>query len=184
MLFRDKIPQSPSWAPSWNQGFLTARGHAGYEAYGSALSAALHSRLTPAAQAAVLVSLQNEFFLRGDAYPFNRHNITLKMADGVEYNMSVPADRQQAADVNTNLWAQRTRAAIRTSLPNTLVTVGVFTFFAVQKVGPNGLIQSGCGGLQAALDDRYIDRTILPNEFIQSRYHRIKVLNQPITTAH
>ena len=97
------------------------------------------------------------------------------MADGVEYNMSVPADRQQAADANTNLWAERTRAAIRTSLPNTLVTVGVFTFFAVQKAGPNGLIQSGCGGSGAAPapNDRFTDHPTLPNDLIQSRYRRM-----------
>ena len=35
------------------------------------LAAALKARLAPASQAATLVSLQNEFFLDGSAYPFN-----------------------------------------------------------------------------------------------------------------
>ena len=170
-------------------------------AYGSALGAALHSRLTPAAEAAVLVSLQNEFFLKGDAYPFNKHDITLKMADGVEYNMNLTADRQQAADANTNLWAERTRAAIRTSLPNTLVTVGVFTFFAVQKAGPNGLILRGCGestdgskhgskhgstdgskdGSKAAAEEWSNGRPIFPNDLIQSRCRGTPVASHTLT---
>ena len=35
---------------------------------------------------------------------------------------------------------RQARVAIRTHLPSTLVTAGVFTFKAVQKPGPNGLI--------------------------------------------
>ena len=68
----------------------------------------------------------------------------LKFADGVSYDLGSPTDRQQAADANTNLWARRARAAIRAHLPSTLVTAGVFTFNAVHKTGPNGLILAAC----------------------------------------
>ena len=68
----------------------------------------------------------------------------LKFADGVSYDLGSPTDRQQAADANTNLWARRARAAIKAHLPATLVTAGVFTFNAVQKTGPNGLILAAC----------------------------------------
>jgi hypothetical protein len=113
--------------------------------YATQLAIALKQRLTPAVQAAVLVSLQNEFSLDGNSFPFSSHNVTVKLADGHEYDMSSAKDRQQAADSNTNLWAQQGREGVRTHLPSSLVFVGVFTFAAVGKKGPNGLIQNGCG---------------------------------------
>ena len=141
-----QIPQDAAWsAGGWNTNFLTKRGHAAYEKYGSLLAAGLAARLSPAAQQATLVSLQNEFFLNGNQYPFTSHNTTVdSLADGVAYNMALPKDRQQAADANTNSWAAKLRTAIRSHLPSTLVTVGVFTYNAVQKQGPNGLLAPGC----------------------------------------
>ena len=106
----------------------------------------------------MLVSLQNEFFLQGDSFPFSLHNITVRAADGIEYNMAEPAQRQQAADANTNLWASKTRAAIRAHLPKTMVTVGVFTFNAVQKSGPNGLMLDGCNpAIPPADPEKHVD---------------------------
>jgi hypothetical protein len=142
----DAIPQAAEWgAGGWNTNFLTARGHAAYEKYASLLAAGLKARLAPGAQHAVVISLQNEYFLQGDLYPFSSHNTTVdSLADGVSYNMALPKDRQQAADANTNAWAAKLRAAIRTHLPATLVTAGVFTFHAVGKAGPNGLLFPGC----------------------------------------
>merc|ERR1712232_732277 len=43
-------------------------------------------------------------------------------------------------DSNVNLWASRTRKAWKEKLPNSLVTVGVFTYHAVGKLRSNGLI--------------------------------------------
>lgn len=98
-----------------------------------------------ATQRVVLILLQNEFFLRGDLYPFSSHNTTVNtLADSVAYNMALPKDRQQAADANTNAWAMKLRTAIQAHLPSTLVTVGVFTYYAVHKKGPNGLLVAGC----------------------------------------
>ena len=39
-------------------------------------------------QNAVLVSLQNEFFLMGHEYPFNVHSGAVKLADGITYDMA------------------------------------------------------------------------------------------------
>jgi hypothetical protein len=76
-------PDAPAWAPSWNRGFLTANGHVEYAAYADQLALGLKTRLTAAAQAAVMVSLQNEFFLQGNQYPFSDPAVTVKLADGV-----------------------------------------------------------------------------------------------------
>ena len=141
-----QLPPSPSAWRGWNSAFLTPNGHACWIAYATALGAALAARLHPAAQAATLVSLQNEFFLKGDEFPFDARTGTVAMADGHSYNMASASDRQQAADKNTNLWASRCRDALRASLPSTLVTVGVFTFAAVHKPGPNGLLLASCNG--------------------------------------
>jgi hypothetical protein len=137
-------PVTKEWHGSTNQGFLTPNGHAMYVEYASQLGAALKVRLPTQAQSAVLFSLQNEFSLQGNQYPFGTKNGTVQLADGATYDMAIASDRQQAADANTNLWAKRLRDVIRSHLPSALVTVGVFTFQAVHKAGPNGLLFDGC----------------------------------------
>ncbi len=141
-----QVPLPPEWenVGGWNAPFLTERGHTAYATYGKELGKGLQARLAPAKQRAILISLQNEFFLQGDIFPFSSHNTTVTMADGIAYNMAEPAQRQQAADASTNLWARLTRKAIREHLPESMVTVGVFTFDAVGKDGPNGLLLEGC----------------------------------------
>ena len=148
--FTQRLPaKGPEWADSWNAEFLTAAGQGAFAEYARLLGAGLAQRLPAAKQSAVLVSLQNEFFLRGDEFPFGVRNITVTLGDGVAYDMALASARQQAADANTNLWAQRARAAIRAHLPAALVTVGVFTFFAVGKTGPSGLLLDGCTAADA-----------------------------------
>ena len=153
------IPQDAAWGGGdWNTDFLTARGHVAYEKYADELSAGLKARLAPAAQQAVLFSLQNEFFIQGDAYPFSSHNTTVDtFADGVAYNMALPKDRQQAADANTNRWASKLRSAIRAHLPASLVTIGVFTYNAVHKAGPNGLLLDGCDPSKPSDPEKQVD---------------------------
>lgn len=150
----DSLPPLPAaWRQGgWNGAFLTRNHQAAWTAYASALASALAARLSPAARAATLVSLQNEFFLRGDEYPFSAAQPgghAAKVAgfgDGRAYDMAVASERQQAADANTNLWARSCAEAVRRHLPTSLVTVGVFTFAAVHKPGPNGLVAAGCEG--------------------------------------
>jgi hypothetical protein len=144
--FSSQLPPLPhEWAAAgWNRRFLTPRGHDAFVEYAGQLAAALRARLAPAARGATLVSLQNELFLNGDEYPFGVRSGSVTLADGETYDMGDAAQRQQAADANTNRWAQRARARIREELPGTPVTVGVFTFFAVHKDGANGLLHHGC----------------------------------------
>ena len=71
--------------------------------------------------------------------------------------MALSKDRQQAADANTNLWASTVGSAIRAHLPASLVTVGVFTYNAVQKAGPNGLLLDGCDPSKPPDPEKHVD---------------------------
>ena len=94
------MPIPPEWEGKGgkNVPFLTERGHAQWTAYGSALGKGLRARLAPAAQRAVLVSMQNEMFLEGDTYPYSSHNTTVTVATGTasgrKFDMAEPAQRQ------------------------------------------------------------------------------------------
>ena len=158
--FSHKFPDpGEEWSGAgWNAPFLTARGQGMFAEYGAQLASYLSDRLAVDTQNAVIISLQNEFFLYGDQYPFATMGKPVKLADGLTYDMSKPGDRQAAADRNTNLWARRTREQIRAHLPSSLVTVGMFTYWAVYKSGPNGLMHDGCqkdGNLTQQVDCRF-----------------------------
>ena len=129
--------------PGRNAQFLTQAGASAWIAYCEALAKALGTTLEPRAVDAVLVSLSNEFFLLGDAWPFDATSGSAATAAGT-FDMGVAADRQQAADANTGAWADGCRSALRAHLASTLVTVGVFTFAAVHKAGPDGLRPADC----------------------------------------
>lgn len=83
--------------------------------------------------------LENEVFLLGNAKPFSLTSGLVRTADGVSYDMSQPAARQQAADANVVNWANQLAAAVRAADPLTMVSASVFTYAAVGLAGPNGL---------------------------------------------
>lgn len=78
-----------------------------------------------------------------DVLPYSLHSGNITTADGNVYDMSSPASRQQSADANSVLWANSVAAAVRGSAPAAQVTVGLFTFAAVGKSGPNGMMPEG-----------------------------------------
>ena len=84
--------------------------------------------------------LENEVFLLGDKKPFSLSSGMVMTADGVSYNMAVPAQRQQAADANLVLWANSAAVAIRQIDPQAMVAASVFTYAAVGRTGANGLL--------------------------------------------
>eukprot|EP00936_MAST-01D_sp_MAST-1D-sp1_P002572 g2572.t1 len=155
----DAFPPLPKSWTGWNSPFLTVNHQAAWATYASELGVALAARLSPNARAATLVSLQNEFFLNGNQYPFTSR-ARVAFGDGATYDMSNASQRQQAADSNTNLWARRCRDAIREHLQDSLVTVGVFTFQAVGKAGPNGLLHPGCDGSSGGIIDSGSDLAV------------------------
>ena len=90
----------------------------------------MHTRLSPAQMNTIAVySIENEAFYTGTDLPFS--STTLKQvttADGMTYDMTDKASRQQCADANAVHWANTVFATIRQEHPGALATVGMFTF--------------------------------------------------------
>jgi hypothetical protein len=116
-----------------------------FSSYSGLFAEALAARLGTSSRASLLISLQNEFSLRGDEPPFSVPTRVAITAAG-DFAMDNPSSRQRAADANVVLWAEGCRREIRSRLPTSLVTVGVFTFGAVGKPGPDGLDPKWCAG--------------------------------------
>lgn len=83
--------------------------------------------------------IDNEAYLVGDQGPFDRTSGMVKTMNGLTYDMSRAADRQQAADANFVAYANLMVDAIHKVDPQALVTMGTFTFGAVGKPRPAGL---------------------------------------------
>lgn len=103
----------------------------------------LRRRVGPRLMSAFLaLQAQNEAFYTGDARPFSAKSGTVTPANGVTYDLAVDADRQQAADASAVEFARRIAATVRKSAePRLMVTIGMFTYQAVGKAGPNGFQQ-------------------------------------------
>lgn len=126
-----------------NIDFMSTAGVAAWHAYAAAVSAGLRERLPQPLHSSIIFSLQNEFSLLGDERPFNSTIGLVHTAAGA-FDMGSATSRQQAADANLLAWAEASCASLRTWLPHALVTVGMFTFAAVNKTGPNGLNLTAC----------------------------------------
>lgn len=111
---------------------------------------AMQSRLTSSQISAIMAyQLTNELYFSTDYKPFDALTFgdSVQTADGLTYQMSVPADRQQAADANMVHWATTVTNAVRTVDPDAMTSVGFFTYNAVGKSGPNGLLPLGTPGI-------------------------------------
>lgn len=84
--------------------------------------------------------LTNELALHNDLKPFSLTAGKITTADGNLYDMGVAAERQQCMDANVNNFANQMTAAIKAIDPDAMVTIGMFTFDAVGKPGPAGLL--------------------------------------------
>ena len=101
--------------------------------------------------------IQVEVFVTNDSQPFSLHSGTVTTADGRSYDMGSARSRQACMDENIVNWATQVSAAIRAEDPQALTTAGIFTYSAVHKPGPNGLVGS------AGSDPRFPAR-VLPLE--------------------
>jgi hypothetical protein len=119
------------------------------EAYVRMFLTAIRDRLGVALMSTMLgLQLDNEATWQTDARPFSRHSGTVKPANGIVYNMSKPADRQQAADASIVEYANRLTAVVRSVDPQLLTTIGMFTHRIVGRSGPDGMAhfcQNDCG---------------------------------------
>lgn len=128
-----------------NAPYLAASWARAWETFWAALARTLRHACRPSAQAAAIFSLQNELMLQGDEPPFDAHAGSVATAAGT-FSLGEAASRQQAADANLVLWADRGRSTLQAAWPAALVTVGMFTFAAVGKAGPDGLMRCSASG--------------------------------------
>lgn len=83
--------------------------------------------------------LQNEIYVFRSQKPYSMTSGMISPANGVNYYMNDPFDRQQSFDANVVRWANTAASAIRAIDPDAMVSTGVFTFAAIDKIGPDGL---------------------------------------------
>lgn len=110
----------------------------------------LRSRVGPELLSTVLAyQTDNEAYVVADKAPYNRMSGQVTTQDGLTYDMSNPTQRQQSADANFVVYANRMVDAVRSEDPAALVTMGMFTFGAVHRPGPQGMpgyCSSNCQG--------------------------------------
>ncbi|MEZ4698628.1 MAG: discoidin domain-containing protein [Rhodothermales bacterium] len=70
--------------------------------------------------------IRNEAFLENNQPPLNLSSGLITTANGMTYDMSVPAEKEQLIQDGFIYWANETRAAIREVTPNAIVTAGFF----------------------------------------------------------
>lgn len=113
------------------------------ETYVREFVTAIRDRLGSGLMSTLLgLQFDNEATWRTDLRPFSRHTGTVRPANGIVYDMSKPADRQQAADASIVEYANRMTAAARAVDPQLLTTIGMFTHRAVDRDGPDGMQHS------------------------------------------
>ncbi len=97
--------------------------------------------------------LDNEMSVRADEWPFNI-NGKIKLADGIEYDMTVRERRQAAFDNNYKLYANRMDKVIKSIDPETLTCTGLYTPYAVGKISNSAGVMLVEGDLPGG-DKRY-----------------------------
>jgi hypothetical protein len=121
----------------------------------------------------------NEAYVVGDKAPYNRMSGTVTTLDGLTYDMSDPTQRQQSADANFVVYANRMVDAVHRVDPEALVTMGAFTFGAAKKPGPQGMPTYCSTACSSAVDYRY------PARFRSlSAWSRLSFLDLHIYPAH
>lgn len=127
------------------------------EAYMANFATGLQDGIGPELMSTVLAfGTDNEAYVVGDKAPYNRMSGEVTTLDGRTYNMADPAQRQQSADANFVVYANRMVDAVRRVDPEALVTMGAFTYGAAHKPGPQGM-PVYCSGeaCSSAVDYRY-----------------------------
>jgi len=105
--------------------------------------------------------LQNEAGCDTVDGPFNLHSGMVSTQDGMTYDMASPSSRQQCQDSNTNRWISRCVDSIKTVDSQAMVGCSVFTFAAVGKPGPNGLMPVSGADERYPARPYWLDRSTL-----------------------
>jgi hypothetical protein len=113
-----------------NKGFIAAK-----REYMRTFAAAMRARLGAGTSAILAYQIDNEALWEGSQAPFNMRSGTFTAVDGLAYDMSKPDRRQQAADASMVIAVNEAVAGTKAADPDTMVTIGVFTNYAVHRSG-------------------------------------------------
>jgi hypothetical protein len=143
--FNNLVGPKPEWVDdNANNADILAPGFVrAWTVFTAMFAEALKKRLNNDTSAIFAYSIQNEANVVDNALPFSSRNLNITTADGLSYSMADPASRQQCVDANAVNWANQCVKAISSVDPDVMVTLGVFTFNAVGKPGPNGILPHG-----------------------------------------
>jgi hypothetical protein len=109
------------------------------ELYMTNFASAMHQALGTAGVNDILAyEPDNEVFFEANKPPFSTMSGTLTSLDGLTYDMSQQAQRQQAADANLVQYTDDMKTALAKGDPGALLMMGFFTNQAVAKGGFNG----------------------------------------------
>lgn len=119
---------APAWCGGGNCEMLAPGSVSAWAEFAGAMVSATRAALGGDAAGVFAWSLANEAAFLDSAPPFSLAAGNISTADGLSYDMSDTASRQQCADANAVHWANTVAAAVRAADAAALVTLGVFTF--------------------------------------------------------
>lgn len=96
----------------------------------------------------------NEAYFDASQPPFNKMSGTLTSLNGITYDMSQPAQRQQAADANLATYSADMKKALLQGDSGALLMMGFFTNLAVGKTGFNGFLTYCSANCNPSVDYR------------------------------
>ncbi|SDL12741.1 cellulase family glycosylhydrolase [Nonomuraea jiangxiensis] len=135
-----------------NQWFMDSGFIAAKKAYLKNFILGLKSRLGAGISAILAYETENEAFWDAAQKPFSMSTGSVTGPDGLTYDMSKPAQRQQAADASMVVYQNAAADGVHDADPEAMVTIGFFTNKAVGKSGYGGFptrCESNCeGGLK------------------------------------
>jgi Cellulase (glycosyl hydrolase family 5) len=141
-----------------NQWFMDSGFIAAKKAYLRNFVADLHRRVGDDITAVLAYETENEAFWEASQKPFSTMSGTLTGPDGLTYDMSKSADRQQAADASMVVYQNAAADGVHASDPQAMVTIGFFTNQAVGKPGYDGFATHCATDCQPGRDYRYPGR--------------------------
>lgn len=119
-------------------------------------AAEMVTRLGTDITAILTYSANNEANFDAAQAPFTNWDTSTVTVVGTTYVMNVAAQRQEAADRAFVDWTLRVKAGLKAGDPNAKFTVGVYTNYAVNKVGFDGMVYCGsCTSTPNYRDTRY-----------------------------
>ena len=123
--------------------------------YMKRFAAALLARIGRHRASAILAyQPDNELFFEADKAPYATTSGTVTPLNGLTYDMSVPAQRQQSADASMVEYSHRIKRALLAADPEALMTIGFFTNRAVGKSGFDGFATHCSTSCNPAVDYR------------------------------